>query len=112
MDIGNLIQKRSRLVCTAVKCTAILIVCICIVIYYSATYEVHAFNNAGWVLYYSSTCPHCVKLKNDLHWLTWYTMAKVNCADPLVRCPESVKTVPTWVNTYTGQTSDGVGIFR
>jgi Ca2+/Na+ antiporter len=107
-----LVNAKYSLLCVSVVCIIIAILCIIMLIYYIETTEVRQYNKDGWVLYYSHTCPHCVTLKNNLPWLTWYAMVKYDCADPQVKCPNSVKTVPTWVNKYTGKTSDGFGVFR
>ena len=109
---GAMNNIRTGMLCRAGLCIAIMIVCIMVLVYYTMTSKVQKLNRDGWVLYYSSTCPHCIRLKNNLHWWTWMAMKKYNCSDPSVRCPSEVKTVPIWINKYTGQTWDGIGVFR
>jgi len=105
------LTKRQYL-CRAGVCGAVMLICIIILVYYSLTYRVHVINNEGWVLYYSHTCPPCIKLRENLKVWTWYAMAKVNCADPRQKCHEAVQSTPTWINKYTGQSWDGVGVYR
>lgn len=104
-------QERSLLIRTGL-CIGIIVFCVMYIIYLIYTYDVQVINNDGWVLYYSTNCPHCKTLQENLNPVIWFAMEKRNCADPLVTCHEDITTVPTWRNKYTGQLWDGVGSFR
>ena len=105
------VQKRIML-CATVASSAICVVCILFLIYFAVTYNIQKLKGMGWVLYYSSKCPHCQKLKADMMPFKWWAMPKVNCANPDVQCPPQIRVVPTLMNKYTGQLHDGIGIIR
>ena len=109
-QIDTVPVKHARMKSQVGCCSAVLVLALVLLFYVYANYDILKLNSDGWVLYYSSTCPHCVELQKNLPPKIWKKMAKVDCLTG--NCPPEVKSVPTWINKYTGQQWDGVGVFR
>ena len=72
--------------------------------------QIKDVNEAGWVLFHSKNCGYCVAIKKNVGPLKWASMNKKECSNG--GCPSVIKGYPTWYNTSTGETWDGVGVFR
>lgn len=110
--LDDIQRRKNDLIFKSCICAAIATVCIITLIYLYICEDIIRINCAGWTLYYSHTCPHCIELRDNIPPYLWFAMSKVNCAASNVQCPPEIKTVPTWLNRYTKQTWDGRGVFR
>lgn len=66
--------------------------------------DVLLIRSNGWVLYYTPSCPFCVKQLDEFGWKS-NLLNKINCEEK--NCPD-IEAYPTWVNKKTGEKIEGV----
>lgn len=66
--------------------------------------DVLTIRNNGWKLYYTPSCPFCVKQLEIFGWKS-FLLNKVNCEKE--QCAE-IESYPTWINTKNGKKIEGV----
>jgi hypothetical protein len=72
--------------------------------------DIISINRAGWILLHLKSCQYCVDVRKKVGVIKWKLMNKQECSTG--GCPTSVNSYPTWYNIDTGETWDGVGVFR
>lgn len=80
------------------------IIIILIILFFIYSRDVLTIRNNGWVLYYTPSCPFCVKQLEEFGWKS-VLLKKVNCEEK--KCPD-IESYPTWINTKSGKKIEGV----
>lgn len=68
--------------------------------------DVRNVTDAGWVLYHSKTCGHCVTQLADLGWKTHW-LESVECTASTACRSRGITVFPTWLNEKTNQMMEG-----
>jgi hypothetical protein len=64
---------------------------------------VKKYNSEGWVLYYVSTCPIVMRIRQPIGWKLWMEINKVPIDIFPDNLPTNVRATPIWRNKNTGE---------